>query len=197
MKLSVTLNVVLLLLSSALLWLYMAQKEKNSHTSTADPIENIYTRTSIRRYTSSAVEDEKIEKILCAGMSAPTAMNRQPWAMIVVNRPSQMDSLHCNAPLAIVVCGDMNRAIEGDGRDFWVQDASAASQNILLAAHSLGLGAVWRGVYPIEKRIDEVKKVLELPDNIIPLNIITIGYPDESPTPKDKWKEENIHYNRW
>ncbi len=198
MKISVILNVILLLLSAALLWLYMAQKDKSTPApSTDDALENISTRTSIRRYTSAPVEDEKIEKMLRAGMAAPTAMNRQPWAMVVVNDPSQMEALRCDAPLAIVVCGDMERAIGGEARDFWIQDASAASQNILLAAHSLGLGAVWRGVYPIPPRIQEVKDVLGLPENIIPLNIITIGYPDESPTPKDKWKPENVHYNRW
>lgn len=81
--------------------------------------------------------------------------------------------------------------------EYWVQDASAATENLLLAAQSLGLGAVWSGVYPMEERVKEVQKILQLPKAIIPLNVIPIGYPAENPLPKDKWKPENIHYNRW
>ncbi|WP_374937823.1 nitroreductase family protein [Bacteroides stercorirosoris] len=101
------------------------------------------------------------------------------------------------APLAIVVCGDLSKAISGAGSDYWVQDASAATENLLLAAQGLELGAVWTGVYPIKERVKEVQKILHLPEHIIPLNVIPIGYPAENPLPKDKWKPENVHYERW
>ena len=81
--------------------------------------------------------------------------------------------------------------------EYWVQDASAASENLLLAAQALGLGAVWTGVYPIDERVKEVQKILQLPEQIVPLNVIPIGYPAENPLPKDKWKPENVHYDRW
>lgn len=167
-------------------------------------LDNIATRTSIRDYDGRPVEKEKIEKMLRAAMAAPTAMNRQPWHFVVVDQRATLDMLseanpHAKmikkAPLVIVVCGDMNKTIEGGGRDFWIQDVSAATENLLLAAHAMGLGAVWTGAYPSEERSQAISKALSLPDNIIPLNMVVIGYPAEHPQPKDKWKEENISYN--
>lgn len=167
-------------------------------------LDNIATRTSIRDYAARPVEKEKVEKMLRAAMAAPTAMNRQPWHFVVVDKREVLDALAESSPnakmlkkaaLAIVVCGDMDKAIEGGGRDFWIQDASAASENLLLAAHAMGLGAVWTGTYPSEERVAAVSKVLSLPSNIIPLNTIVIGYPAEHPQPKDKFKKENISYN--
>lgn len=169
-------------------------------------LENIMTRTSIRAFTDQAVDEATVEKILRAGMAAPTAVNKQPWAFVVVNDREQMEQLRQvhpfaqmlkTAQLAIVVCGDMSKALEGGGRAYWIQDASAATENILLAAHGLGLGAVWCGVYPNEAVYPKVTEVLGLPSHVIPLNIIPIGYPAQSPAPKDKWKPENIHYNKW
>ena len=176
-------------------------------TDAADAVlENIMTRTSIRAFTDRPVEDEKIELMLRAGMSAPSAINKQPWAFVVVTSREQLDRLCETSPnarmlasaqLAIVVCGDMTKAIEGAMQSFWIQDASAATENILLAAHALGLGAVWTGVYPNPDRAAAVSEVLELPSYVVPLNVIPIGYPADSPEPKDKWKPENIHYDRW
>lgn len=167
-------------------------------------LDNIATRTSIRDYDGRPVEKEKIEKMLRAAMAAPTAMNRQPWHFVVVDQRATLDMLseanpHAKmikkAPLVIVVCGDMDKAIEGGGRDFWIQDASAATENLLLAAHAMGLGAVWTGAYPSEERCQAISKALSLPDNLVPLCMVVIGYPAEHPQPKDKWKEENISYN--
>ena len=168
-------------------------------------IENLMTRTSVRAYTDEPVAAETIEQLLRAGMAAPTAANRQPWAFVVLTEREQLDRLAAvqagrilsGAPLAIVVCGDMEKALEGTGRDFWVQDTSAATENILLAAHALGLGAVWTGVYPNPERAAAVSEALGLPEQIIPLCVIAAGYPAETPEPKDKWKPENVHYNRW
>ena len=150
-------------------------------------VENIMTRTSIRDYTD-----------------APSAVNKQPWHFIVVNKKEKLMELASTnpyakmlekAPLAIVVCGDMSKALEGDARAFWVQDCSAATENILLAAHALGLGAVWTGLYPNMERVDAVSEVLNLTDNIIPLCTVVIGHPAEQPQPKDKWNPENVSYN--
>jgi len=142
--------------------------------------------------------------MLRATMAAPTAMNKQPWHFVVVDQRSVLDALSeanpyakmiKKAPLAIVVCGDTEKMIEGGGRDFWIQDASAATENLLLAAHAMGLGAVWTGAYPAEDRCKAISKALSLPNNLIPLNMVVIGYPAEHPQPKDKFKEENISYN--
>ena len=169
-------------------------------------IENIMTRTSIRAFMDTPVEEAKVEQILRAGMAAPSAVNKQPWAFVVVTGRENLDRLSeahpyarmlKTAQVAIVVCGDMTKALEGAGRDYWIQDASAVTENILLAAHGLGLGAVWTGVYPVSERVATISEALELPSYIIPLNVIPMGYPDESPEPKDKWKPENVHYNKW
>ena len=166
-------------------------------------LDNIATRTSIRDYEARPVEQAKVDKMLRAAMAAPTAMNKQPWHFVVVSQRSVLDALSGanpyakmlkKAPLAIVVCGDTEKMIEGGGRDFWIQDASAATENLLLAAHAMGLGAVWTGAYPSEERSNSIKKVLSLPDNLIPLNMVVIGYPAEHPQPKDKFKEANISY---
>lgn len=179
---------------------------QESGSASADAVlDNIMTRTSIRLYQSRAVESEKVEQILKAGMAAPSALNRQPWTFVVVDDKETLQKLFVNhprktltsAPMAIVVCGDMTKAIEGVGREFWVQDASAATQNILLAAHALGLGAVWTGVYPLAERVEATRSILGLPEYITPLDIILVGYAAESPAPKDKWNQENVHYNRW
>ncbi len=158
-------------------------------------IDNIMTRTSIRSWEDKAVPDELVDILLRAGMAAPTAVNRQPWHFVVLDQRDDIDRLANGrgggmvrkAPLAIVVCGDMNLALDGIARDYWVQDASAATENILLAANAVGLGAVWTGVYPIDERVKQVKDALQLTDNLVPLCTILIGYPHEHPTPKDKW----------
>lgn len=168
-------------------------------------IENIMTRTSIRQYKDQPVEQEKINIMLKAAMAAPTAVNLQPWHFIVITDKPTIDLLSgrqpTNAPLLIAVCGDTDKTTTPDGKmklpDFWVQDVSAATENLLLAAHALGLGAVWTGVYPVMERTAEVANVLNCPKNIIPLAVVRIGYPDESPEPKNKFKEENISYQKF
>lgn len=169
-------------------------------------LHTILKRTSIRSYENKPVEKEKIEKLLRAGMAAPTAMNKQPWHFVVVTDKGQLQKLSeanpyaamaAKAPLAIVVCGDMNKAAEGNAREFWIQDCSAATENILLAATGMGLGAVWTGTYPSKERCADVAKVLGLPESLIPLNTIVIGYPDADVSPKDKWNTENISYNTY
>ena len=184
-------------------------EQQETATNTADngqaAIENIMTRTSIRKYKDQPVEQEKIDIMLKAAMAAPTAVNLQPWHFIVIDDKNTLKLLSGqqpnNAPLMIAVCGDTNKTTMPDGKgklpDFWVQDVSAATENLLLAAHAQGLGAVWTSVYPVMERVAEVANVLNCPENIIPLAVVRIGYPDESPKPKDKFKQENISYNKF
>lgn len=168
-------------------------------------IENILTRMSVRSYTDQKVEAGKIDTLLRAAMAAPSAVNKQPWRFVVIDERAKLDSIAANfpsmkmagkAPLAIVLCGDMEATLEGVGRDYWVQDVSAATENLLLAAHGIGLGAVWCGVYPTD-RVDGFRSLLNLPETIVPLACVVIGYPAGDNQPKDKWKPENVHYNTW
>ena len=183
--------------------------ENKQEAATADngqaAIENIMTRTSIRQYKDQPVEDEKIDIMLKAAMAAPTAVNLQPWHFIVITDKETIGVLSgrkpTNAPLLIAVCGDTDKTTMPDGNgklpDFWIQDVSAATENLLLAAHALGLGAVWTGVYPVMERTAEVANVLNCPKNIVPLALVRVGYPDEAPAPKDKFKQENISDNKF
>ena len=183
--------------------------EENKDAATADngqaAIENIMTRTSIRKYKDQPVEQEKIDIMLKAAMAAPSAVNLQPWHFIVITDKQTIGLLSgnqpTNAPLLIALCGDTDKTTTPDGKmklpDFWVEDVSAATENLLLAAHALGLGAVWTGVYPAMERVAEVANVLNCPKNIVPVAVVRVGYPDESPEPKDKFKEENISYNKF
>lgn len=166
-------------------------------------IENIMTRSSVRTYTAELVDSADVITLLKAGMAAPTAMNRQPWVFVVITDAARRAAMaaelpYCKmaatAPLLIAVCGDKAKFIE-DAPEYWVQDCSAATENILLAAHALGLGAVWTGVYPVQDRVEMVSKALGLPEGIIPLNIICIGHPDSDNPAKDKWDPAKVHYN--
>lgn len=163
-------------------------------------LEAIATRKSVRKFDfSRTVEDEKIEKMLRSAMCAPTAVNKQPWEFIVVKDPAVLAKLfdvhpHARkAPLVICVCGTDN-GLEGIAKEYWVQDCSAATENLLLAAHAMGLGAVWCGVYPIPERVADVREVLSIPLDKIPLNLICIGYGAENPPPKDKWNPAKVIY---
>ena len=208
MKISMIINVVLAIALVFLSYkLAVTGKDKGKGQDSSEVVLNtILKRTSIRSYENKTVEKEKIEKLLRAGMAAPTAMNKQPWHFVVVTDKGQLQKLSeanpyaamaAKAPLAIVVCGDMKKAAEGNAREFWIQDCSAATENILLAATGMGLGAVWTGTYPSKERCADVAKILELPESLIPLNTIVIGYPDADVSPKDKWNTENISYNTY
>ena len=195
-------KLITLMLALALTIGVSAQQKAESDAA----IKNIMTRTSVRKYTNEAVTKADIETMLRAGMAAPTAVNKQPWHFVVVTDPDQLNALAAanrgtgmaaKAPLAIVVCGDMQKTLSGIGQGFWVQDCSAATENILLAANALGLGGVWTGLYPNEDRAKAVRDVVKAPENIVPLCVIVIGHPADNPTPKDKWKPENVSYNKF
>ena len=175
-------------------------------SNTASVQEVILARTSIRQYEQRPVEANKVEAMLKAAMAAPTAVNRQPWAFVVIDDRAILDSLAAltkshqmlaHAPLAIVVCGDMQKALEGEAQPYWIEDCSAAMQNLLLSARGMGLGAVWLGVFPIHERINSLSAALQLPSHIVPLGIASIGYPAETPEPKNKWNPDVVHRNKW
>lgn len=202
---------LLLTMATALLALGACTTQNNDEKSQVKndngqaAIENIMTRTSIRQFKAQPVEQDKVDILLKAAMAAPSALNLQPWHFIVINDKETIALLSgkrpTNAPLMIAVCGDTDKTMLPDGStklpDFWVEDVSAATENLLLAAHALGLGAVWTGVYPAMDRTAEVANVLNCPQNIVPLAVVRVGYPDESPEPKNKFKEENISYNKF
>lgn len=172
-----------------------------------DALSVIHSRKSVRGYTAKKVSRELLTKLVKAGMAAPTAMNRQPWAFVAIDKREILDKLAAGmpyaqmlkrAPAAIVVCGNMKKALpEKKGRAFWVQDCSAAAQNVLLAAEASGLGAVWTAGYPIKPLMAHISKTLGLPEHIVPLCVIPVGYPDGDFQPKKKWKKENLHWQKW
>lgn len=169
-------------------------------------MENILNRKSVRKYTNEDVKKEQLEMLVRAGMAAPSARNSQPWLFFVIDDRTILDNLAKQLPnakmllsakAAIVVCGNLQKALDGEGREFWVQDCSAATQNILLAAESMGLGAVWTGAYPRKETVNIIKVELGLPEHIVPLNVIPIGWQTGEEKPKQKYTEENIRWNKW
>lgn len=169
-------------------------------------IQLIQTRVSVRQFTGEKISNEQIQTLLHCAMAAPTAMNKQPWAFIVITEDSLLQQMgqafpfsRCGngAACAFVMCGDMSKALPGEGQGFWINDVSAATENLLLAAHAMGLGAVWTGVYPSTDRTPQVQQMLGLPENILPMCIVPVGVPAEQPEIKNKFCEDNIHYNRW
>lgn len=163
----------------------------------------IFNRRSIRKYTDQIIPEEFIEKILRAGMAAPSANNEQPWHFIVIDDRDILNEIPKYHPYAqmlkeanraILVCGD--RTVQKfDG--YWIQDCAAATQNMLLMAHELGLGAVWLGIYPRDERVKLTKELFCIPEHITPLSLISLGFPAEKKQPSDRYKPERIHYNRW
>lgn len=157
-------------------------------------LENMMTRASVRKFTSQAVEKEKVEALLKAAMTAPTAVNSQPWHFVVITAKDKLEQIsQYNAPLSIVVCGDKNHFVQM-GPEWWITDCSMASDNMLLAAHSMGLGGIWTALYPLKQYMDRAATVLGLSENLIALNLINIGYPAENPKPINKWNPDKITY---
>ena len=176
------------------------QKQDETTLKSKAVLENIAERKSVRKYLNKSVEEDKIDAMVKAGMAAPSGMDRRPWEFVGVTDREALDSMAAklpyakmltNAPLAIVVCGDTTRS------SYWYLDCSAATQNVLLAAEALGLGAVWTAAYPYEDRIDVVRQNTGLPENIVPLCVIPIGYPDGPQKAKDKFDLQRVHRNKY
>jgi len=170
----------------------------------AETLKTINERRSIRKYTSELVPDDLIEKILRAGMMAPSAGNQQPWQFIIVRDKEKLKEISERHPYAsfvkdaqagIIVCGDMSLSLKH--KEFWVQDCSACTQNMLLAAHDLGLGAVWVSSYPDVERMKLFSEICNLPEYVIPLSFISLGFPAQKISAIDRFKKERIHYDTW
>ncbi len=166
----------------------------------------IYGRKSVRSFTGEPVSREMLTELVKAGMAAPTARNRQPWQFVIISEKPAMQSLAeklpyakmlASAGAAIIVCGDLEIARAGDTEGMWMLDCSAATQNILLAAESMGLGAVWTAAFPYADRISAVNEVAKLPEYVVPLCVIPVGRPTGSDRPKDKWKPERLHWEHF
>jgi len=168
-----------------------------------DAIEAILLRRSIRKYIKKPISKKLIKELLEAAMSAPSAGNEKPWHFIVIidnQILTEIPTFHNHAQmlkeasLGILVCCDKNLVKHGE---MWIQDCSAATENILIAVQAMGLGAVWLGVYPRVERINGLRKLFKLPENIIPFSLISIGYPAEKKPKADRYDESKIHYNKW
>jgi len=168
-------------------------------------IDAILQRRSIRKFTDQPVEHEKVQILLQAGMAAPSATNAQPWEFIVVDDPKVLKKLKLNlplgrynSPLCIVVCGSPEiTSKKTAARMFWVQDCSAATENILIAAVGLGLGTVWCGVHPVHIFEGRMRAVFDIPKNVTPLGVIQVGYPAEKKEPGTKYQESRVHWQKY
>lgn len=202
---SIVLSVALLVHIVRLAWVFVAPSSGDGVSSASQTVlHNILQRKSVRAYTDRAVSHEQLDTLIRAAMAAPTGRDMRPWHFIVLEGRHQLSPLAeqlpyakmlAEAQAAVVVCGDMSVTDkEGNPSRNWTFDCSAATENLLLQAEAMGLGAVWTGVYPYDERIEAVKQVLHLPDHLIPLNVIPIGYPKGDPQPKDKYDPTKVEY---
>ena len=193
----------------ALLCWACAPKAQNNST-----LDTIFARKSVRTYTDQAVSPGQVETLLKAAMAAPSGINLQPWRFVVVTDAATKatlagprNSMITQAPVVIVICGETTWTHkpwgEPDAPEVtepnrnWTADCAAATENLLLAAEAMGLGAVWTACYPYEERMSTTIETLGIPENVLPYCIVPVGYPGGEETPKDKWKPENIHYEKW
>lgn len=170
-----------------------------------DILTAIHTRRSVRRFLPDPVADDKVRVLLAAAMTAPSAGNGQPWQFVVITEKSLLQrvadinpyaAMAKTAPMGILICGDAHLEKYPD-HSLWVQDCSAAMQNLLLAVVDQGLGAVWTGVYPIPDRVAGFREMLRLPEHITPMGFAVIGHTDVEQTHKDRFQEGRVHYNGW
>jgi nitroreductase len=169
-----------------------------------DAMDALFSRRSIRKYTGETITEEVLREILEAAMSAPSAGNQQSWHFIIIDDRkilNEVPTFHPHslmlreAPVAILVCGDLQLEKH---TGYWVQDCAAATENLLLAVHAKGLGAVWLGIYPREERVAGLRKLLAIPDHVIPFALIPIGHPAESKPPRPvRYNAVKIHHNHW
>jgi len=168
-----------------------------------DAITAIKTRRSVRAYTAEPVTDAQVEEILRCGMQAPSACNEQPWQFVVVRDKAILAKVGGinpyaayakNAPVAILVAGDLSLDKCGG---YWIEDTSACAQNMLLAAHAMGLGAVWTGIYPLPERVAAFRALLKMPETTTPMALLVIGHPAELPAPKDRYRPDRVHHDVW
>lgn len=171
-----------------------------------DAIDAIFKRRSVRKYVSKKIEDSKIDTILKSAMYAPSANNERPWHLITVKDRKKLNELSeslkygkmlSEAELGIVVCADPS--LSRSDAEFWAQDCSAATQNILISATAFEIGSVWIGIYPHEERMTTLRRLLDIPNRIIPFNVISLGYPDGDPFVEktERYLPERVHSEKW
>ena len=208
---------VVVLLSAAVMLMAAASCTKNEAPAQKGALDVIKARTSIRSFTGEKLTEEQINTLLDAAMAAPTDANLQPWRFIVITDETVKSGLYERerhkkmvetAGAVIIVCGETTRMGRPHGADpdsepvpvpntYWFEDCSAATENLLLAATALDLGAVWLSCYPNERIVERIRTYLGIPETVTPLAIVPVGIPAESPEPKQKWDPEKIHYDKW
>ncbi len=164
----------------------------------------IFKRRSIRKYQDKEVSRETLKLLLQAAMAAPSARNSQPWEFVAVNDKVTMDKFRTkmkngnyNAPAAIVVLANLKMALNSSAERFWIQDCTAATENILIAAAGMGLGTVWIGTYPKEDVMKDQREILGIPSDVIPLSLIYVGYPAEEQPPRTQYQEARVHWQKY
>jgi nitroreductase len=168
-----------------------------------DALEMILSRRSIRKYKRQTISDDILQKLLQAAFRAPSAGNQQPWHFVIIDDRKILNVIHTfhpsgkmlmEADKAILVCGDLDLE---KFKGYWMIDCAAATENLVLAAHSLGLGACWLGLFPREGRVAGMRKLLHLPSHIIPFSLVSLGYPGEIKSGEDRYKASRVHRNKW
>ena len=192
------------LLAGAAPALLLAAKARAGDAPAAlDALTAIKTRRSVRAYTAEPVSDALVEEILRCGMQAPSACNEQPWQFVVLRDKAILAKVGGinpyaayakNAPVAILVAGD--QALDKCG-GYWIEDTSACAENMLLAAHALGLGAVWTGIFPLPERVAAFRALLKMPETVTPMALLVMGHPAEHPAPQDRYRPDRVHHDMW
>jgi nitroreductase len=168
-------------------------------------LNHLFARRSVRAYRQQDVSDDLVRDLLESAMAAPSAVAKDPWEFVVVRNRAMLakiaaglpnGAMLADAPLGIVVCGDLQRAHDRQ-LSYLLQDCSAAIENLLLAVSSLGLGACWLGVHPREERVKHIRQLLHVPDLVIPVAVIAIGWPAESPPPRTRYRDDAVHRETW
>lgn len=171
-----------------------------------DPrLQLLLARRSVRQYLADDIPDAVLRDLLEAAMAAPSACAKDPWEFIVVRRQATREAIAkalpngamlARAPLGIVVCGDLRRAHAGE-LSYLLQDCAAAIENLLLAAHACGLGACWLGVHPRQERVAHLRALFNLPEHVVPVSVIAVGWPAETPAPRSRYAEARVHREHW
>ena len=163
--------------------------------------EAILKRRSIRKFKEEKISEDKIQILLACAMAAPSACNKKPWAFYVITNEEVLEKLRTSSrytgyksPLNIIVCGDKSKSLSDKPNDFWIQDVSSAIENILIEAVELDLGTCWCGLYPMDHAVENVKNILDMPENLIPLGLIHIGYPAEEKEARTQFDESCVKY---
>ena len=174
-----------------------------SQKNVMETLKAIHTRHSVRKFTAKKVEERLIQEIINAGMMAPSAGNERPWHFVVIRERASLKaigdshpyaSMVTKAPVAVLICGDLN---QDNYEGYWIQDCAAATQNMLLATHDLGLGSVWVGLYPRAQRVTDVRRIINLPEHIVPFAILPLGCPAEAKEEENRFDASRIHWECW